>query len=86
MQAGPFTVLRFCVRLRAGITFSNDKVLQSRVFSYQDTQRYRIGNHYNMLPINAPKCPFHINNEDGAQNWMFRDNEVCCQQLYLCFV
>lgn len=59
-----------------GITFSNDKVLQSRVFSYQDTQRYRIGTHYNMLPINAPKCPFHINNEDGAQNWMHRDNEI----------
>ncbi|DBA86136.1 hypothetical protein WJX77_002458 [Trebouxia sp. C0004] len=59
-----------------GITFSNDKVLQSRVFSYQDTQRYRIGNHYNMLPINAPRCPFHLNNEDGAQNWMHRDNEI----------
>jgi catalase len=28
----------------AGITYSNDKVLQSRINAYQDTQRYRIGN------------------------------------------
>eukprot|EP00891_Asterochloris_glomerata_P006791 jgi/Astpho2/6791/Aster-07235 len=59
-----------------GITFSNDKVLQSRVFAYQDAQRYRIGTHYNMLPINQPRCPFHFGQEDGAQNWMHRDEEI----------
>ena len=49
----------------AGIGLTDDKVLQSRVFSYSDTQRYRIGTNYQMLPINAPKCPFHNNHENG---------------------
>lgn len=60
----------------AGINPSNDKVLQSRVFSYSDTQRYRIGVNYQMLPINAPKCPFHLNNNDGAMNFAIKDEEV----------
>ena len=34
------------------------------------------GTHYNMLPINQPRCPFHFGQEDGAQNWMHRDEEV----------
>ena len=50
----------------AGIGLSNDKVLQSRALSYADTQRYRIGTNYQMLPINAPKCPFHNSHENGA--------------------
>ena len=29
-----------------------------------------------MLPINQPRCPFHFGQEDGAQNWMHRDEEV----------
>lgn len=49
----------------AGIGLSNDKVLQSRALSYADTQRYRIGTNYQMLPINAPKCPFHNSHENG---------------------
>jgi len=48
-----------------GIGLSNDKVLQSRALSYADTQRYRIGTNYQMLPINAPKCPFHNSHENG---------------------
>ena len=50
----------------AGIGLSNDKVLQSRALSYADTQRYRIGTNYQMLPINAPRCPFHNSHENGA--------------------
>jgi catalase len=59
-----------------GITFSNDKLLQSRVFSYVDAQRYRIGINYEMLPINQPKCPFHNNHNDGQLNFMHKNEEV----------
>ncbi|CAK0731694.1 hypothetical protein CVIRNUC_000030 [Coccomyxa viridis] len=59
-----------------GIGLSNDKVLQSRALSYADTQRYRIGTNYQMLPINAPKCPFHNSHENGAMNFMEKTGEV----------
>lgn len=49
-----------------GIGFSPDKMLQGRLFSYGDTQRYRLGiNHY-QIPVNAPRCPFHNYHRDGA--------------------
>lgn len=49
-----------------GIGFSPDKMLQGRLFSYGDTQRYRLGvNHY-QIPVNAPHCPFHNYHRDGA--------------------
>ena len=38
-----------------GISFSPDKMLQGRLFSYPDTQRYRLGVNYNYLPINRPR-------------------------------
>lgn len=50
----------------AGITFSDDKLLQSRLFSYADAQRYRLGVNYTELPVNVPKCPFHANQNEGA--------------------
>jgi catalase len=59
-----------------GIYYSDDKLLQGRLFSYADTQRYRIGANYLQLPINAPKNPFHNNHYDGQQNWMLRQGEV----------
>ncbi len=37
-----------------GISFSPGKMLQARVFSYADAHRYRLGTHYEALPINAP--------------------------------
>jgi catalase len=49
-----------------GIGFSPDKVLQARLFSYGDTQRYRLGVNFNHIPVNAPKCPFHSYHRDGA--------------------
>src|ERR1700675_2060767 len=49
-----------------GISFSPDKVLQGRLFSYGDTQRYRLGVNFNHIPVNAPKCPFHSYHRDGA--------------------
>jgi catalase len=49
-----------------GIGFSPDKMLQGRLFSYGDAQRYRLGvNHY-QIPVNTPKCPFHNYHRDGA--------------------
>jgi catalase len=48
-----------------GIGFSPDKVLQGRLFSYGDTQRYRLGVNFNHIPVNAPKCPFHAYHRDG---------------------
>ena len=42
-----------------GIDFSNDPLLQGRLFSYLDTQLSRLGTpNFHQLPINAPKCPF----------------------------
>jgi len=49
-----------------GIGFSPDKLLQARVFAYADAHRYRIGTHYEKLPVNAPKCPVNHYHADGA--------------------
>lgn len=49
-----------------GISFSPDKMLQSRLFSYGDAARYRLGVNHHQIPVNAPKCPFHSNHRDGA--------------------
>ena len=48
-----------------GIGFSPDKMLQARLFSYGDTQRYRLGVNFNHIPVNAPKCPFQSYHRDG---------------------
>jgi len=49
-----------------GIGFSPDRMLQGRLFSYGDAQRYRLGvNHY-QIPVNKPQCPFHNFHRDGA--------------------
>jgi catalase len=59
-----------------GITYSADKLLQGRLFSYADTQRYRLGSNYQQLPINAPRCPFQNNHFDGTLNTMHRTSEI----------
>ncbi|MBQ7024454.1 MAG: catalase [Akkermansia sp.] len=56
-----------------GIGFSPDKMLQSRLFSYGDAQRYRLGVNHDMLPINRPRCPFHSFHQDGRMR--FDDNK-----------
>lgn len=48
-----------------GISFSPDKVLQARIMSYPDAQRYRLGGNYQQLPVNQPKCPVMHNQRDG---------------------
>ncbi|HEX7760493.1 MAG TPA: catalase [Caulobacteraceae bacterium] len=52
-----------------GIGFSPDKVLQARIFAYTDAHRYRIGTHYEALPVNRPKCPVHHQHADGAMRF-----------------
>ena len=54
-----------------GIDFSNDPLLQGRLFSYLDTQLSRLGSHnFHQIPINAPKCPFANNQRDGHMQMM----------------
>ncbi len=52
-----------------GISFSPDKMLQARIFSYADAHRYRLGTHYEHLPVNAAKCPVHHYHKDGAMRF-----------------
>lgn len=52
-----------------GIGFSPDKMLQGRIFSYADAHRYRIGTHYEQLPVNRPRVPVHTYNRDGAMRF-----------------
>lgn len=59
-----------------GIYYSDDKMLQCRTFAYGDTQRYRLGPNYLMLPVNAPKCQHHNDHYDGVMNFMHRNEEV----------
>lgn len=49
-----------------GIGFSPDKMLQGRLFSYGDAQRYRLGVNHHQIPVNAPRCPVHSYHRDGA--------------------
>ena len=49
-----------------GIGFSPDKMLQGRLFSYGDAQRYRLGVNHHLIPVNAARCPVHGYHRDGA--------------------
>jgi catalase len=57
----------FCpANIVPGIGFSNDPLLQGRLFSYLDTQLSRLGGpNFHQLPVNAPRCPFHNQQRDG---------------------
>ncbi|MFL1545968.1 catalase HPII [Pseudomonas sp. O39] len=49
-----------------GIDFSNDPLLQGRLFSYTDTQISRLGGpNFHQLPINQPVTPLHNNQRDA---------------------
>ncbi|MFJ5561847.1 catalase [Lysinibacillus xylanilyticus] len=49
-----------------GIDFTNDPLLQGRLFSYLDTQLIRLGGpNFSEIPINRPICPFHNNQRNG---------------------
>lgn len=51
-----------------GISFSPDKMLQARIFSYPDAQRYRIGTHYAQLSVNRPISEINTYVTGGAMN------------------
>ena len=54
-----------------GIDFTNDPLLQGRLFSYLDTQKSRLGTtNFHQIPINAPKCPFANFQRDGMMQTM----------------
>jgi catalase len=54
-----------------GIDFSEDPLLQGRLFSYLDTQLSRLGSpNFHQLPINASKCPFANMQRDGHMQMM----------------
>lgn len=52
-----------------GIEPSEDRLLQGRVFSYADTQMYRLGANHQQLPINRAKVEVVNYNQDGAMNY-----------------
>ncbi|MDI9546574.1 MAG: catalase [Chloroflexota bacterium] len=52
-----------------GIGFSPDKMLQARIFSYADAHRYRLGTHYEALPVNMPRCPVNHYHKDGPMRF-----------------
>jgi catalase len=49
-----------------GIGHSPDPMLQARIFSYADAHRYRLGTHYEALPVNRPHCPARHHHKNGA--------------------
>ncbi len=60
-----------------GIDFSDDPLLQGRIFSYADTQVHRLGSaNYTDLPINRPVCPFHNNQRDGVMQYNIPTSKV----------
>ena len=60
-----------------GIDFSNDPLLQGRLFSYLDTQLSRLGSpNFHELPINRPISPVHNNNQDGHMRHTIKTGRV----------
>lgn len=57
-----------------GIGFSPDKMLQARIFSYADAHRYRLGTHYEALPVNQAISPISHYHKDGPMR--FFDNNT----------
>lgn len=60
-----------------GIDFSNDPLLQGRLFSYTDTQLSRLGGpNFHQIPINRPVCPFHNNQRDGMHQMTIHQGQT----------
>jgi catalase len=68
----------FCPsHLVPGLDFSEDPLLQGRLFSYLDTQITRLGGpNFHQLPVNAPKCPFHNLQRDGIHQMSLQKGRV----------
>ena len=59
-----------------GIEVSPDKLLQGRLFSYKDAQRYRLGANFEDLPVNKPVVPVHNYERDGFMKAENQGDEV----------
>jgi catalase len=59
-----------------GVDFSNDPLLQGRLFSYIDTQIKRVGPNFAQLPINRPTCPFSNNQRDAESQQIVHKGRV----------
>jgi catalase len=59
-----------------GIEPSEDRLLQGRLFSYADTQRYRVGVNYLMLPVNRPQVEVVSNNQHGKMNFGHTNSDI----------
>jgi catalase len=60
-----------------GIDFSNDPLLQGRLFSYLDTQLIRLGGpNFNEIPINRPLAEVHNNQRDGFMRQTVHEGRV----------
>lgn len=65
-----------------GIDFTEDPLLQGRIFSYLDTQLNRHGGpNFEQLPINRPRAAIHNNNRDGAAQNFIHKNKIHCKSL-----
>ena len=63
-------------RLVPGIQPSEDRMLQGRLFSYADTQMYRLGPNYQDIPVNRPRVAVNNDDQDGLMNVNDRKGEV----------
>ena len=62
-----------------GIDFTNDRLLQGRLFSYTDTQLSRLGGpNFHEIPINRPVCPFLNFQRDGMHRQSIDVGRVAC--------
>jgi catalase len=59
-----------------GIDFTNDPLLQGRLFSYIDTQLRRVGPNFHELPINRPLRPIDNNQRDGFARMTINKGKV----------
>jgi catalase len=75
----------FCVRnIVPGIDFTNDPLLQGRIFSYLDTQLSRLGGpNYEQIPVNAPKCPVTHMQRDGHMQIASQKGRVAYSPSFL---
>ena len=56
-----------------GVSFSPDKMLQARIFSYPDAHRYRVGTHYEMLLVNRHIVDVNTYHADGSMNYEIKE-------------
>ncbi len=64
-----------------GIDFTNDPLLQGRLFSYTDTQLIRLGGpNFHQIPINRSLAPVHNNQRDGYHQHMIHEGPISYQK------